>query len=53
MTSELAKTISTCASWLATAIIFILGLFRMNSEFIVFVVATVVIAGSAAGATAP
>jgi hypothetical protein len=52
MTSELAKTISTCAIWLATAVILTFGLFRMNGSTEFFVFTTLIIAGAAGGATA-
>jgi hypothetical protein len=57
MTSEVAKTISTCAIWLATAVILTFGVFRVTmsggveSFCFLFVVAPLIIAGAAAGAT--
>jgi hypothetical protein len=51
MMRELARTISTCAIWLATATIFTFGLFRMNGSTEFFVLTTLIIAGAAAGAT--
>ncbi len=42
MTSELAKTTSTCAIWLATAVIFTFGLFRMNGSTEFFVVTFII-----------
>ena len=47
MTSELAKTISTCSIWLAMAVIFTFGLFKMNGDAFFFIVATVILAGAA------
>jgi hypothetical protein len=51
MTNEIAKTISTCAIWLATAVILTFGLFRMNGSTEFFVFTTLIICGAAAGAT--
>ena len=52
MSSELAKTISTCAIWAATAVVLTFGLFRMNGSTEFFVFVTLIIAVAAAGATA-
>ena len=56
MNSELAKTISTCAIWMAVAFILTFGFFRMNfngnETFILLIVVPTVICLSAAGATA-
>ena len=52
MSSELAKTISTCSIWLAMAVIFTFGLFKMNGDAFFFIVATVILAGAAVAATA-
>jgi len=52
MTDQLSKTIATCAIWLATAVILTFGLFRMTGDMFFFLVATMVIAGAAFGATA-
>ena len=52
MTSELSKTISTCAVWIATAVILTFGLFRMRGEWFFFLMATMIISGSSLGATA-
>jgi hypothetical protein len=52
MTSDVAKTISTCTIWLSVAIILTFGLFRMNADGIHFVVATALIMGAAIAATA-
>jgi hypothetical protein len=51
MTSELAKTIATCAIWLATAVILTFGLFRMTGSTEFFIFTTLIIAGATAGAT--
>jgi hypothetical protein len=52
MKDELAKTISTCAIWLATAVILTFGLFRMTGNAFFFLCATGVIAGAACIGTA-
>jgi high-affinity Fe2+/Pb2+ permease len=52
MTSELAKTISTCAIWGAMATILTFGLFRMNGSTEFFVITTFILACAAAVATA-
>jgi hypothetical protein len=53
VSSELAKTISTCCIWLATTVM-LLGLFRRNEEgaTLIFIFATFFIATAAASATA-
>jgi hypothetical protein len=51
MTNELSKTVSTCAIWLATACIFVFGLFRMTGTTDFFLFATLFIAVAALGAT--
>jgi hypothetical protein len=48
---ELAKAIATCGIWLATAVIFTFGLFRMNGSTEFFVLSTIAIASAAAVAT--
>jgi hypothetical protein len=51
MISEISRTVSTCAIWLAVAIIFTFGLFRMNGSTEFFVITTFILAAAAAGAT--
>ncbi len=51
MASEVAKTISTCAIWLAMAMVLTFGLFRMNGSTLFFAIITLIIAGAAFGAT--
>jgi hypothetical protein len=51
MTCELSKTISTCAIWLATAVILTFGVFRMNGDMVFFWITTAMIAGIAYAAT--
>jgi hypothetical protein len=54
MTSDVAKTISTCTIWLATAISLAGGLFTMRGwwDAAFYVVTTAIIVGAAVGATA-
>jgi hypothetical protein len=52
MTSEVAKTISTCTIWMATAVTMTNGLFKMHGDAAFFVVTTAIIMGAAVGATA-
>ncbi len=51
MTSELAKTIATCAIWAALATILTFGLFRMNGSTEFFVITTFILACAAGGST--
>ena len=57
MTSELAKTISTTAVWVSTAVLTTFGLFRMNFNgelggFILLLIVVAVFAGATLGTIA-